>query len=99
MRRTDFAALNERQRQKIAAGQKNEKVFVNPRNAAAGALRQLDPAITATRPLSFFAYGLGEVTPAGERSGLGNNRSGWNSFVYGAFRLQTKRAVRKALQN
>ncbi|CAN5807055.1 NAD-dependent DNA ligase LigA [soil metagenome] len=63
MKRADFDALNERQREKIAAGQKNEKVFVNPRNAAAGAVRQLDPAIAAERPLSFFAYGLGEVTP------------------------------------
>ncbi|MDM0107129.1 NAD-dependent DNA ligase LigA [Variovorax sp. J22R24] len=66
MRRDDFDALNERQREKIAAGQKNEKVFVNPRNAAAGAVRQLDPAIAAARPLSFFAYGLGEVTPPGQ---------------------------------
>ena len=66
MRRDDFETLNERQRQKIAAGQKNEKVFVNPRNAAAGAVRQLDPAIAADRPLSFFAYGLGEVTPPAE---------------------------------
>ncbi|MDR6537727.1 NAD-dependent DNA ligase LigA [Variovorax soli] len=66
MRRDDFEKLNERQREKIAAGQKNEKVFVNPRNAAAGAVRQLDPAIAAARPLSFFAYGLGEVTPADE---------------------------------
>ena len=58
MGRADFEALNERQR---TAGQ---KTFVNPRNAAAGAVRQLDPAIAAQRPLSFFAYGLGEVTPA-----------------------------------
>ena len=61
MRRDDFEALNERQRQKIAAGAKGEKTFVNPRNAAAGAVRQLDPAIAAQRPLSFFAYGVGEV--------------------------------------
>ncbi len=61
MRRDDFEALNERQRQRIAAGEKGEKTFVNPRNAAAGAVRQLDPAIAAQRPLSFFAYGLGEV--------------------------------------
>lgn len=64
MRRDDFEALNERQRARIAAGIKGEKTFVNPRNAAAGAVRQLDPAIAAERPLSFFAYGLGDVTPA-----------------------------------
>ena len=63
MRRDDFEALNERQRQRIAAGAKGEKTFVNPRNAAAGAVRQLDSRIAAERPLSFFAYGLGEVTP------------------------------------
>lgn len=61
MRRDEFEQLNERQRTLIAAGAKNEKTFVNPRNAAAGAVRQLDPAIAAKRPLSFFAYGLGEV--------------------------------------
>lgn len=55
MRRDDFEALNERQR---AA---NEKTFVNPRNTAAGAIRQLDPALVRQRPLSFFAYGLGDV--------------------------------------
>ena len=63
MRRDDFEALNERQRAKIAQGIKGEKTFVNPRNAAAGAVRQLDPAIAAQRPLSFFAYGIGDVTP------------------------------------
>ena len=66
MRRGDFDALNERQRSKIAQGMKGEKTFVNPRNAAAGAVRQLDSSIAAQRPLSFFAYGLGEVTPASE---------------------------------
>ena len=63
MRRDDFEALNERQRARIAAGEKGEKTFVNPRNAAAGAVRQLDPGIAAQRPLSFFAYGVGEVAP------------------------------------
>ena len=61
MRRDDFESLNERQRHLIAQGHRQEKTFVNPRNAAAGAVRQLDPAIAARRPLSFFAYGLGAV--------------------------------------
>ncbi|RYX95875.1 MAG: NAD-dependent DNA ligase LigA [Comamonadaceae bacterium] len=63
MKRADFESLNQRQRDKIAQGAKNEKTFVNPRNAAAGGVRQLNPAITADRRLSFFAYGLGEITP------------------------------------
>lgn len=57
MRRADFAKLNERQE---AAG---GKLFANPRNAAAGSVRQLDSNIAMQRPLSFFAYGVGEVTP------------------------------------
>ena len=61
MRRDDFDALNERQLRKISEGAKGEKTFVNPRNAAAGAVRQLDSNIAAQRPLSFFAYGLGEA--------------------------------------
>jgi DNA ligase (NAD+) len=63
MRRDDFERLNELQREKIAKGAKGEKTFVNPRNAAAGAVRQLDPSIARRRPLSFFAYGWGEITP------------------------------------
>lgn len=61
MRRDDFEALNAAQRERIAQGQRNEKTFANPRNAAAGAVRQLNPAIAASRPLSFFAYGWGEI--------------------------------------
>ncbi len=56
MRHADFAALNKRQ------GQKGGKTFANPRNAAAGSLRQLDPGVTASRPLRFFAWGWGEVS-------------------------------------
>jgi DNA ligase (NAD+) len=55
MRRADFERLNERQR---AAG---ERTYVNPRNAAAGAVRQLDPKVTARRPLTFSAHGFGRL--------------------------------------
>ncbi len=56
MPREGFNRLNQRA---LAAG---EKTFANPRNAAAGSLRQLDPKITASRPLSFFSYGTGEIS-------------------------------------
>ncbi len=56
MSKADFAALNERQE---ASG---GKIFANPRNAAAGSLRQKDPSITAARPLRFLAHGWGEVS-------------------------------------
>jgi len=52
----DFTAYN------MAAEKAGGKIFVNPRNAAAGSLRQLDPAITAQRPLAFFAYAAGRIT-------------------------------------
>jgi DNA ligase (NAD+) len=56
MSHADFADLNTRQ------AARGDKTFANPRNAAAGSLRQLDPAITAARPLRFFAYAWGQVS-------------------------------------
>jgi len=57
MHHADFAALNATQHKR------GEKVFVNPRNAAAGSLRQLDPRVTAQRPLRLMVYGWGEIQP------------------------------------
>ncbi|HPT51544.1 MAG TPA: NAD-dependent DNA ligase LigA [Accumulibacter sp.] len=74
MLRRDFERLNARQ------SDNGEKPFVNPRNAAAGSLRQLDPRVTASRPLRFFAYGVGVaegvVLPA-THSGLLDRLAAW----------------------
>ena len=92
MRRDEFDALNERQRAK------GEKTFVNPRNAAAGAVRQLDPAITAQRPLRFFAYGLGadqRLDARRRRSpacSMRSSRPGCRSMPSGARRARRARA-------
>jgi len=83
MTRDDFAALNESQ---AASG---GKVFANPRNAAAGSLRQLDPSITASRPLRFFAYAWGEASslPADTQSGVDAAFAGWGLPVNKLARL------------
>jgi DNA ligase (NAD+) len=66
MTKPDFLKLNERQK---AAG---DTIFANPRNSAAGSLRQKDPSVTASRPLGFFAYAWGEMNamPADSQSGM-----------------------------
>lgn len=73
MSHADFRAMNERQ---VEAG---KPVFANPRNAAAGSLRQLDPKVTAERPIRFFAYAWGEASavPADTQSGMVANLGRW----------------------
>jgi DNA ligase (NAD+) len=77
MNKADFLALNEAQ---AAAGQ---RLFANPRNAAAGSLRQLDTAITASRPLSLFAYAMGKAseTVAETHSAYLDRLRGWGLSV------------------
>lgn len=81
MSHADFEALNKRQQ---ADG---GKIFANPRNAAAGSLRQLDPEITKQRPLKFFAYTWGEMSgmPTDTQSGMMECFSQWGFSVNPAF--------------
>ncbi|MEN8205036.1 MAG: NAD-dependent DNA ligase LigA [Pseudomonadota bacterium] len=74
-----FEALNQQ------AGAEGQKLFVNPRNAAAGSLRQLDPAITARRPLEMFCYGVGRVAGgrlAATHTDILSQLQGWHLRVY-----------------
>lgn len=73
MAKADFAALNERQ------AEADGKIFANPRNAAAGSLRQLDPEVTRRRPLRFLAHGWGEMSaiPADTQMGMMQTIGRW----------------------
>lgn len=73
MRRDDFTALNKRQEDE------GKDIFANPRNAAAGSVRQLDSSITATRPLHFFGYALGQTSQnfATSQQGIKENLERW----------------------
>lgn len=85
MAHTDFSQLNERQRE---AG---KPVFANPRNAAAGSLRQLDAKVTASRPLRFFAYTWGEMSdmPADTQKGMIDTFDKWGFTVNPLFQRST----------
>lgn len=85
LKHDDFAAINERQ---VAAG---KPVFANPRNAAAGSLRQLDVSITAGRPLRFFAYAWGEASalPADTQAGMVAAFARWGFVVNPLMRVCT----------
>ncbi len=79
MTKADFLALNQAQQAAMNAGDKRAKIFANPRNAAAGSLRQLDSTITARRRLHFFGYALGEVSSpiATTQSGIREKLAAW----------------------
>ena len=77
MSKSDFAALN------VAQSERGGKLFANPRNAAAGSLRQKDPSVTAARPLRFLAHGWGEVSdlPAETQYGVMRAIASWGLRV------------------
>lgn len=94
----DFSKLNQRQ------AEEGKPVFMNPRNAAAGSLRQLDPAVTAQRPLRFFAYAWGEISafPADTQMGMIEKFKAWGLPTNPEMRLcqnpEEMQAVYSALQ-
>jgi DNA ligase (NAD+) len=83
LRKEDFAELNRKQ------AEAGEELYVNPRNTAAGSLRQKNPAVTASRPLRFFAYAWGEVTalPADTQMGMVAAFRSWKFQVNPLMRL------------
>ena len=83
MKKGDFVALNET---RLAA---KEKPFANPRNAAAGSVRQIDPSITAQRPLQFFPYGIGGIDQhfSPSQSALSERLTAWGFQPYAPARL------------
>jgi DNA ligase (NAD+) len=87
MAKADFAALNARLLTEAEGTGKEARQFANPRNAAAGSLRQKDAAITATRPLRFFAWGWGEASalPGETQSGVIAAIKGWSFPVAQGF--------------
>ena len=87
MLRADFAQLNERQREK------GVKEFANPRNAAAGSLRQLDPKITATRPLRFYAYGVASSVSSASTFGATFHSELMDRLARWGFTVANERAV------
>lgn len=94
MNRQEFILLNDRQ------ARRGEKTFANPRNAAAGSLRQLDPRITAQRPLRFFAYGWGEIQLAeGQSLEIGQTQSDRLNYLQQAgFVVAKQREVARGVQ-
>ena len=93
MERADFMTLNATQKQ---AG---DKVFANPRNAAAGALRQLDPAITQKRPLRFFAYSWGIFQAQPQQTLGGNIHAARHHFHQWAFRDCPRASVKRLMKS
>ena len=89
MLKKDFERLN------LAQEKTGAKLFANPRNAAAGSLRQLDPNITATRPLHFFAYGLGETIGA---PALKSHAEAMNYLAELRFPVSDLRAIKQGAQ-
>ena len=95
MAKADFLALN------AAQAAADEKTFANPRNAAAGSLRQLDPAITAARPLSLFAYAMGETSelPAATHAAYLDRLRAWGFAVNPLSRPLADEAASVAFQS